>query len=270
MDWILPLLAGILVLSGTGLGIYITYNFRSESKEKQTKIEKLNQEIDKVGKINQSLNEQILGLSENLKQISDETKLISEKTKELTQANKNLTDKNISLTQKTIELTELIQKIQTGGDSYCIFEVFYARNKDGENIIPTLSLRHSGEFVLRSVQITVEDYYRRRVYLSNTSMDKVTSENLTASDIRVNVGTLTPNSIIDLGNYKLLPSQNEILFRIWIHSENGHFLEKLQHIDIKGDRKHAIKITGKDETLIYENINEGFPKNEDGTINWKI
>ena len=81
MDWILPLLAGILVLAGTGLGLYLTYNFRSQSNIKQAKIEELNKEIEKVGKTNKSLNEEILELSENLKQISGETKAISEKTK---------------------------------------------------------------------------------------------------------------------------------------------------------------------------------------------
>ena len=267
MDWTLPLLAGLLVLVGTAIGLYMTYSFRTQSNNKQETIEQLNREISIIGNNNQNLNKQIIELSSNLKQISDETKSISKQTKDLVTNNQKLTSKNIELTNKTLELSDVIKNIQTGGNSYCTFEIFYSGK--GKDITPEMSIIHSGDFVMRSVKITIEDYYRRGQYMKNTPREKMNFDDIVSSDIRINIGTLIPESIVNLGDYILMSEQDEINLTIRISSENGHFYQRLKHIDIKNNRKSALILKGNDSNILYENIHSDFPRNKDGSVNWK-
>ncbi len=267
---ILPLIAGLLVLLGTAIGLYLTYDFRRQSKLKQSEIEQLNKEIDRVGKINKELNEGILDLSENLEKISIETKNISEKNNELAEINKELSNKNIALANKTIQLSEGIKNIQTGGDSFCVVEIIRTSREEY-----AVSVRHIGKYVLRSVNVSIDNITKRSKLMESIPLDGLKDytlpiqEILEASSERISVGNLKPSTSYSTNRRKINPEQNEIRWDIAIFAENGIYHEKLKYVNIQTETKIAIQLTNSDGKILYESISPEFPKNDDGTINWQ-
>ena len=119
MDWLLPLLAIVFVLSGTGLGAYLTYNFRKQNNDSQQRIEKINQEIESVVAKSKVLNEEILTITSNTKILTEEVQKITNNIqdthkdlKTITGSTKELSDKNINLTEEVQKITNNIQLAQ--------------------------------------------------------------------------------------------------------------------------------------------------------------
>lgn len=119
MDWLLPLLAIVFVLSGTGLGAYLTYNFRKGNNDSQQRIEKLNQEIESVVAKSKALNDEILSITSNTKILTEEVQKITSNIqdtqidlKKITSNTKELSDKNINLTEEIQQITNNIQLAQ--------------------------------------------------------------------------------------------------------------------------------------------------------------
>lgn len=177
----LSILALGLILAGTALGAYLSYNFEEKVRVSQDKIEKLNIEIEKVVVSSKELNKEILGITSNSKNLTqdvqtvtnnileaqDYLKVISESTKNLSDKNiklteevqeisaktKELTNKNILVTEQSKKLIETLTNFQTGGDSYCEIELDYIQstNRVHLNLFPV------GSYTLRNVQITILD-----------------------------------------------------------------------------------------------------------------
>tara|TARA_R110002049_G_scaffold309289_2_gene520257 strand:+ start:40010 stop:40801 length:792 start_codon:yes stop_codon:yes gene_type:complete len=261
MDWILPLIAGIFILFGTGLGFYITYKSNSQSNEKQQKIESLNLEISEATKTNQILSQQILDITNNLKGISGEIQQLAEK-------NIDLTDKGLSLTEKSIELSEIIQNIQTGGDSYPEVSFVSYKNNDEYDLL----LINRGQYIIRNASVRITDYQKRHELMkihkdaigNNDVWDKIVNPTIT----EYKVGNILPNVAHKF--HKIKVESNTLNLTITIFSESGVFTQKNKWIEIGGIIETYTNIKDRDSNTLYEKCSQGFPRKDDGTPNLNV
>lgn len=268
MDLFFSVIAGLFVLIGTGLGFYLNYIYQSQSKDKQEKIESLNQEIDTKVEINQTLNNQILELSKSLNDISHEIKKISKE-------NQDLTGKNIGLVEKTVEISELIKNIQTGGNSYCVVEPMFM----GNNILQ-LMVHHSGKYVLRSVSINIVDKTKEKKMFDEISAQRGTVSDQIFNSLMINfhqstkytsthrLGNLSPNTGKVIYLIPLDKNINKINLWIKIFAENGSFNQYLKIVDLWGERKTAIQLSDSNGNIIYESVHKNFPRKEGGSLDF--
>lgn len=186
MDWLLPLLAIIFVLSGTALGGFLTYSFRKQSTSNQKEIKRINQEIEKVVKKTQKISDELVSITSTSKQSTEDIKKITteinstQKTlKEISVKTKELTSQNIQLSKKAGEVVELFKNIQTGGDSYLTIEIRYDPKKDTNNFlvfaeIEKMDSSEKGIYPLYNVDIMIESEgklvktFKPRDFNSNT------------------------------------------------------------------------------------------------------
>lgn len=254
MDWFLPLLAALLVLSGTGLGLYITFKFRDQVNKKQKQIEQLNRQINDIVKTNNDLGEKILEISNNLNETS-------KTVHDLAQKNIDLTDKNLSMTNKSIELSKLIKNIQTGGDSYPVVEIFHTQ---GANFLE-LQIINRGKFVIRSANVKVEDFVLRN-YLTKKiqSRENVVQDIINPSISNHNLGSLFPSVF---HKFKVINfNQNIVFLKIQVFTENGVFYQTTKWVDALGNRKCATIVENEKKEIVYKNSSPDFPVNDDGSL----
>ena len=245
MDWLLPLIAGLLVLGGTGIGLYITYSFRSQSKQKQVEIEQLNKRINEVVQVNQSLSHDILEISKNLTTITKDIKELSEKSI-------ILTDKNITLTEKTIELSRKIENIQTGGDGHCVVSAAYITDKSA-----LLVALVKGEYPLYGVQVRVVDLelFRQTTDYSIESSKKYQQTYL--------MGDLPPNTATTIARINSDFSSGKKDFNIFFSARNGFHIQHLRLRKINGKWLSYSKVFESGSSkILFEEMDEGFPKKE--------
>jgi len=262
MDIVTSVLAVIFIMAGTALGGYITYKSNKESNEKLESIEKLNNEIERTGNLNKELNFQIKKTGNLNIDLNNQILDISEKNK--------------TLTQKTIELSELINNVQTGGNSYCIIDVLYF----GDNEIRYM-LRHKGDFNLKNVSVQIIDNVKQQELLQNlglsggglkmdNNIESKLKEFINSSYYKENfeINSLKAGTGKYLKEFKLKNNQKMISLDITIYAENGIFREKIRHIDILGERVFASELRNNKNEVLEDSISKKFPKNEDGSIKW--
>ena len=245
MDWLLPLIAGILVLGGTGIGLYITYGFRSQSKQKQVEIEQLNKRINEVVQTNQSLSHDILEISKNLTIVTKDIKELSEKSI-------ILTDKNITLTEKTIELSQKIENIQTGGDGHCVASAAYIT--DNSALLIALV---KGEYPLYGVQVRVVDLelFQKATDYSIESSKKYEQTFL--------MGDLPPNTATTIARINSDFSSGKKDFNIFYSARNGFHIQLLRLRKINGKWLSYSKVFESGSSkILFEEMDEGFPEKE--------
>lgn len=170
-----------------------------------------------------------------------------------TQSNKidELRRENNELSSKLMDKSLDIYNNLTGGDSYCIFEVFFSY----KNSVPEFTLRHVGKFPLKNVQIHIEDNARSS-FLDKGSND---SDELTkiseATNYHFDFSSLHPNTIITNINIPIESGQKDIKMRIWINSDNGKLFELLEVRNFREkDRKFSLELKRGDKVL-YESKN---------------
>jgi len=268
MDLTLSIFAAAAVLLGTGLGFYLNYKSQSETKDKQYEIEALNIEIDKKVELNNTLNGKILDLSGEVKGLSD---IILK----ITQSNEELAKENKKLATETLILSGTIKDIQTGGDSFCYLALLFR----GDNIME-LMLNHRGEFLIRSVSITLTDNHKRMKLLNeilDDNSDNISEKtnakliNWTISNEynrNYQIGILSPNMGKVIDRFKL-KDDDKVDFSFTIHflAENGTFFQNIRFYRNNGKTLTASEVYRGDK-LIYEHTNKDFPRNEKGEPIW--
>ena len=142
----------------------------------------------------------------------------------------------------TKQNVESLHKTITGGDSYCIFEVFfnYKTNK------PSFNLRHVGSNSLKNIIITIEDHGRRQFLIQEVAKNDFTSPEIgpiiNKTYYSFEYLSLYPNTMIDDIKIPIEPDQNEIKLRINIQLENGPLSELLTVTDIKNRENRIINL----------------------------
>lgn len=242
MDWLLPLLAGLLILVGTAMGLFITYSFRNQTKNKQEEIKKLNRDIDFAVKSNKDLTKKVLEISNKLNEVTSEIKDLVEKT--------NLqTDKNLELTEKTIRLSEKLENIATGGDGFCVIEFAYINSNSTRPFVI-----YNGKYPLYDVHIRIVDLELFR------QLKDLTVESINQAQHTFYLGNLKPNTATPLGKIFADFSGAKKDFNIFYSGRNGFHTQttRLRKVEKKWFSKIRVWITNSND-ILYEQTDENFP-----------
>ena len=97
-------------------------------------------------------------------------------------------------------------------------------------------------------------------------------ENLFRDEILLNIGNLAPNSAQILSEVRFQPKET-LRFNVFFSARNGFFTQILRIKKLGNEWKIASKVTKvkveeKKEETIFEKIDEGYPRNEKGIIQW--
>lgn len=218
----------------TVLVVYFTWLHNRSSSDKSTRIEtgvnKANEEVAELRKQNDSL-----------KANSD------------VQLNKidELRQENTELYSKLSKASNEIYQNITGGDSYCVFEVFF----DAITSKPNFSIRHEGKIPLKNVQVTIEDLARRVYLIDNVAKRDYSSPQISQIINNTYYGfhfpSIYPNTLVNV-NIPIESGQKEIRMLIWINLDNGSLFETLEVSGFREDtRKIKLELKRGDD-IIYE------------------
>lgn len=153
----------------------------------------------------------------------------------------------------------------TGGNSFC-YVIF--TKPDVQSNSSLIMLMSDGKYPLYDVNVRIVDLAKFSKLVKE--LPKPTIEDITKSDYVFNVGNLTPNHATHLGRINL-PNMDEANFNIFITARNGSMNELLRMKRVAGEWFTAIKIhrlEGPTQILLMEKIDDKFPKNSEGKVDW--
>lgn len=166
---------------------------------------------------------------------------------------------------KIAELSAENSMFVTGGNSYC-YIVFSKPNLNSNSSI--IMLVTEGKYPLYDVNVRIVDLVKFNEI--NKNLQNQTFEEIIKSDLIYNAGNLTPKHALPLGRINL-PNEDEANFNIFITARNGSINELLRMKRINGEWFSAIKIykiDGAEQKLLLEKIDDKYPKNSEGMIDW--
>lgn len=189
------------------------------------------------------------------------------------------------LRQKNDEIAKLNHKIAnsiTGGESFCYLELLRIQDLSEKRM---LSVAHQGNYPVYDVEMSIMDKVKyKKLTLGKTKSGYATLDILKAqsdASIHFELGNLPPNSTKPLRNesgnmFIDLSNLDHVEFQVTINTRNGFIYQNLILKKINGDWKKASRVLGHpdrfddkrlDRSLLID-IEDGFPLNEDGEVNW--
>ncbi|MBL4832130.1 MAG: hypothetical protein JKY55_19900 [Aliivibrio sp.] len=187
---------------------------------------------------------QSLELGLKAKKIEDKNEVIIRKSDELLDKGRIIEDLNIEILNHT-----------TGGDS---FPELTFINLDNQRNIATLGVYNSSEkYNVLDVEMRISDIDDKTV---KTLQSMFAKEN-TIKQALVKTKTTSLLSQISFGN------GDSKKYNVFTFTRNNDFTQKIRLKKIDGKWLKATQITSKNE-VIMEHIDEGFPRNKEGGIDW--
>lgn len=165
------------------------------------------------------------------------------------------------LSKKLEEHSDKQISIISGGDGYISVYPIYI---DGIN--PALIALNSSDYPMYDIKMEVSDLDRFKVFEKEKGVFKAINEankNFKLENLGPHSGTITPYRVDTL--YQNL---NERTFSINIFARNGKTNERLKFVKVGNKWLNAFEIK-RDGKVIYTHVKDGFPKNEDGSIDLK-
>lgn len=145
----------------------------------------------------------------------------------------------------------------TGGDSVC-YLIGFPINSD---LLGNLALIHHGRHPLYRVKARIVD-----LELSDQFSGNPTVENILRTEIHREFGDLIPGHASMVDGAISLGTGDTRRFNIFFTARNGSFVQLLRFRRVNGAWLSATKVE-KGETR-FEKIQEGFPRNTKGAIDW--
>lgn len=215
----LTLMSGIVILIGTGFGLFGKFLQDSSSSEKSEKIRTTGEATNEIVNTLRAQNGQLLKKSRN-------------------QANKidSLREENTDLHLKLAKASETIFGQVTGGDSYCKLDVSFLRT--GE---PFFMFEHVGKYPLKAVPITIEDF-GRRITLMKGITNPASLLEIVKNTTYSHTESFYPGAAQIDFKIPIESNQADIDLRITFFLPNGHVSE---HLEVKN-------FSSKDRTLKLE------------------
>ncbi len=155
--------------------------------------------------------------------------------------------------QSSSEKTDKILTNITGGDSYCVFEVYFKpRSKQ-----PIFMLRHVGSTPLKNVQVTIEDLARRLFLIEkiakNDYSSPLVSEISDSTYYNIEYPSIYPSTILEIP-IPVEIGQNDIRMRIWINLNNGRLFETIEVNNFREkNRTYKLELKRGDKVLEFKN-----------------
>jgi hypothetical protein len=172
---------------------------------------------------------------------------------------------NRKIAEKSDEITKLNRELMSsviGGKSFCYL---FPMLKQG---IPRFTLIHQGKYPLYDLTIRIVDLDK----FDELKEKAFSFESLFEDEITVNVGNFAPNSAQILSQVQIRPKET-LRYNVFFSARNGFFTQILRIKKLGTEWKTAFKVTvvrpqENKERIIFEKIDEGYPRNEKGLVQW--
>ena len=212
---------------------------------------------------------QMASLLKDLGQARQEAK---DRDEALRKKNEELLAKSDTIIQKTETIADLRRELAqasresrgqvTGGASFCYGNMSFAKGSDKTMLV----LIHKGKYPLYNLQISMRDVERleKLFALGNRATEQLKAELLKATDI----GDLPANKVRLLGDLDLRGSDRKT-YSVQIEARNGSFYQPIRLRKVDGEWKVATQVMiGNRKEPAYKRIDEGFPLNSRGEVDW--
>lgn len=270
--WIL--IGGCIAVVGALIAAVGTFwNTNKQEKDKtQAAIQRANYEQESREKSDRiaELNEKIAADQRGLRIKADEQLQLQIELREKSDA---IAELNRQLAAKSDEIASLNRSIAasiTGGDSYCymLFTIV------GPNSAQ-LAVIHQGNYPLYDVSFRIVDLdIFERVLKANPVL---TFDSTKSAEVVVPIGNLSP------GQARALPhvisfDTDKPRYNIFISARNGMFTQLLRLRKVSGQWRFALQVTKSNysekspnalPSIIKEQIQEGFPRMQNGQVDWE-
>jgi hypothetical protein len=171
-----------------------------------------------------------------------------------------------ALRQKSDEIATLNKQISqsiTGGDSFAYLGPSYV---SGGAFPESLMLIHEGKFPVYDVSFRVVDLDDFEAELKKPAE----TANILSVGVNQTVGNLSPRSALFTGI--TVRERPFVRLTIQISARNGHFVQSIRIKKVGESYKTANRVSKTDEagkdSVIYEKVDDGFPLDQNGHVNW--
>jgi len=166
---------------------------------------------------------------------------------------------------KIQELNNFILSSITGGDSFCYLDIIPLREtKDKARLV----VRHKGQYPLYDLNIIISDYDKLDFDKIDTAKSDDWPELFASAETRLNFGTFLPNASKLVAPISFTGKTN-LKFNIWASARNGGTDQTLRMKLIDKKWVKASRVTKSSaNTVIYENIDQDYPRDPKGNVRW--
>mgnify|MGYP001338065090 CR=1 FL=1 len=238
----LNVIAGLIILIGTFFGLF----------GKQLQDQSSSEKSDKILKTGETTNEKVNSLTVQNTELKTQAVELNNKIDAQANTIDNLRAENADLYSKLSAASKDIYDKITGGESYCVFEVFF----DAMSNKPAFNLRHIGNTPLKNVQVTIEDLARRVFLIDNLAKNDYKSPLISQIANNTFYGleypSLYPSTSVENIPIPVENGQKDIRMRIWIHLDNGNLFETLEVSNFDDDKKRVYKLELKRGDKVLE------------------
>lgn len=246
---------------------------RKRSDEQVEFQRELRKKSDEIAALNQTIAESQKDLREKADVQAQAQTQLRQKSEEIADLNRLIANAQVELRKRSDEVAELNKQIAfsvTGGDSYC-----YVLLPDPVANNARIVVIQQGKYPLYDVSIRIVDINKFEEV--KRQFPTLTFDNIKLSETLISAGNLSPGQAIIVNDPVRLLNADKLSFNIFIFARSGRFTEQLRLIKVEGVWKTAMRVekdNNSDEnpnapsTLLKEQIDPDFPRNEDGTVNW--
>jgi hypothetical protein len=201
--------------------------------------------------LRQSTVEKIDSLKAQNNELKERSIELSDKIETQAETIDKLRIENADLYAKLAASSKEIYSRITGGDSYCVFEVFF----DGANK-PLFNLKLVGTTPLKNVTVTIQDLARRVFLIERTAKNDWSSPLVPQINSNTTYGlqypSIYPNTSIENIPIPVEDDQKDIRMIIWIYLDNGGLFETLEVSNFRDNRNrnHKLELRKGDEILL--------------------
>lgn len=147
----------------------------------------------------------------------------------------------------------------SGGDSYLSLQIDIQNTTN----LGVLVAVHHGEHPLYDVSARVTDLQKLKQL-----QEPMTYENMNNAATNIKIGNMSPSQVILLQDWQL-DSEHEKSYNISLLARNGSFRQLLRMKKVEGVWVSASKVLNVESETIYEKIDERFPLDSGGGVNWE-
>lgn len=147
----------------------------------------------------------------------------------------------------------------TGGDSFPYFQIGMLDNKKNTGVLMSIQ---EGEHPLYDVNARIVDLQKFEQVKNNLSL-----ANMSYSDIYISIGNMIPSHARMIQPWKIHnePTQS---YNVFLTARNGNFTQLIRLNKINGAWISATKVIKTDDEVLYENVDNNFPRDVDGNVCW--
>ena len=160
-----------------------------------------------------------------------------------------------TLEQKTMDLIGHV----SGGKSFPWLQFGMIDNSTGN---ATLMVVHQGEHPLYDVAARIVDLNKFELIKNQLSI-----ANFRQADTSIEIGNLIPGHASMVGPWKIegVDKQN---YNVFFTARNGRFTQLIRMQKFDGNWQIATKVTNGNEEVVFEQVSEGFPRDDEDRVIW--